>query len=145
MEKERKVGEVFDLGDGSIAICKITNTHIGCAQCVYGGTDCIGINCMPNHRKDRHHVCFPLASIEEISSFNQRKCTVDMANSNDIIISFTKQEIESFKQRMVKFTKYSDTEIAHSDADYLLIEILSKSDNFKEIIELYKSIDKQYA
>ena len=55
------------------------------------------------------------------------------------------EEKNIFLKRMLKETSNDDTEIAHSNADDILCEILQKIGGFDEILKAYDSVTKWYA
>lgn len=55
------------------------------------------------------------------------------------------QEKNIFLKRLLKETTNDDIEIAHSNADDVLCEILQKIGGFDEILKAYKAVKKWYA
>jgi len=67
MEKERKIGEVFQTPSGKLAKCVERSGLCNCTDCILIEEECSSFRCMAKERKDQIDVCFPLASIEEIT------------------------------------------------------------------------------
>lgn len=55
------------------------------------------------------------------------------------------QEIKNLENDMRQYVNSGDPEVAHGEADWILVQALLMLDEFEELVALYEEVPKWYA